>query len=83
MTLNQAGWAADTDTDCTATAPFTQSTWSSPALNPGGLFTGRKAQLEVAYATDPGANGYGFDFDQVTLTNFDLQVADTQAWRSR
>src|SRR5262249_40939341 len=59
VTLNQAGWAADTDPDCDATGvAFNQSSWSSGALNPGGIFTGRKAQLEVAYGTDPGANGY-------------------------
>lgn len=78
--LNQAGWSADTDADCDATGvPFTQSTWTAGAVNPGGAFTGRKAQLEVAYGTDPAANGYGFDFDQVRLTNFDLQVPDVQA----
>jgi hypothetical protein len=79
VTLNQAGWSADTDPDCAAPATFNSSSWSAAALNPGGGFTGRKTQLEVAYGTDPLANGYGFDFDQVRLTNFDLQVPDTQA----
>jgi len=37
------------------------------------------ANLSVAFGTDAGVNGYGFDFDQVTLTDFDLQVPDTQA----
>jgi hypothetical protein len=76
----QAGWSADTHGDCDATGvAFTQSTWTAGAVNPGGTFTGRKTQLEVAYGTDPAANGYGFDFDQVRLTNFDLQVPDVQA----
>ena len=79
MTANQAGWSADTDPDCNAPASFLQSTWSSAALNPGGMFTGRKAHLSVAFGTDALVNGYGFDFDQVTLTDFDLQVPDTQA----
>jgi hypothetical protein len=78
-TLNQAGWSADTDPDCAAPATFNRSTWSPGALNPGGAFSGRKTQLEVAYGTDPLANGYGFDFDQVRLTNFDLQIPDAQA----
>jgi trimeric autotransporter adhesin len=79
VTMNQAGWSADTDPDCQGPATFNRSTWSPAALNPGGAFTGRKAQLEIAYGTDPFANGYGFDFDQVRLTNFDLQVPDAQS----
>ena len=78
VTANQAGWSADTDPDCNAPAAFHQSTWSAAALNPGGMFTGRKAHLEVAYGTDPLVIGFGFDFDQVTLTNFDLQIPDVQ-----
>jgi hypothetical protein len=79
-TTLQAGWSADTHPDCDATGvAFAQSTWTAGAVNPGGAFTGRKTQLEVAYGTDPLANGYGFDFDQVRLTNFDLQIPDAQA----
>jgi hypothetical protein len=70
----------DTDPDCNATGvAFTQSTWTAGAVNPGGAFTGRRTQLEVAYGTDPLLSGYGFDFDQVRLTNFDLQIPDAQA----
>jgi hypothetical protein len=79
-TTNQAGWSADTDPDCNATGvAFQNSGWTAGALNPGGQFTGRKVKLEVAYGTDPLANGYGFDFDQVRLTNFDIQTPDVQA----
>jgi hypothetical protein len=79
VTLEQAGWSADTDSDCDAPPTFNRSTWTAAALNPGGAFSGRKAYLEVAYGTDPLANGYGFDFDEVNLTAFDLQVPDAQA----
>ena len=78
-TLNQAGWSADTDTDCEAPATFNSSSWSAGALNPGGGFTGRRTHLEVAYGTDPLANGFGFDFDEVVLTSFDLQIPDAQS----
>jgi hypothetical protein len=79
-TTNQAGWSADTDPDCNATGvAFQNSGWSAGALNPGGMFTGRKTKLEIAYGTDPLANGYGFDFDHVRLTNFDIQIPDVQA----
>ena len=76
---SQAGWYKDTNPDCVAPPTFNQSTWTPAALNPGGMFTGRKAQLQVAYGTDPLAHGFGFDFDQVLLTNFDLQIPDAQA----
>jgi hypothetical protein len=78
VTANQPGWSADTDPDCNAPASFIQSTWNSAALNPGGIFTGRMAHLSVAFGTDANVIGYGFDFDHVTLTDFDLQVPDTQ-----
>jgi trimeric autotransporter adhesin len=70
----QAGW--------NATSPgypaFAASNWTSAALNPGGVFTGRRAQLEIRYGTDFGLHLEGFDFDQVTLTNVDVQGPDTQ-----
>jgi hypothetical protein len=75
---NQRGWAA--------VAPgspgypnFNQSTWTQAALNPGGAFTGQRTQIEFAYSTDELVADDGFDFDHVTLTNFDLQVPDAQA----
>lgn len=79
VTGNQAGWSVDTDPDCNAPATFTRSSWSPAALNPDGTFTGRKTQLQVAYGTDPLAHGWGFDFDHVRLTDFDLQIPDGQA----
>jgi hypothetical protein len=83
VTGNQAGWSEDTDPDCDAgNTPFVSSTWSPTALNPGGIFNGRNVYLSVAFGTDPAANGWGFDFDEPTLTNFDLQVPDAQACQS-
>jgi hypothetical protein len=78
-TGGQAGWSADTDPDCDAgNTPFVRSTWSSDALNPGNRFRDRNVYLSVAYGTDPAAFGWGFDFDEPTLTNIQLQVQDAQ-----
>jgi uncharacterized repeat protein (TIGR01451 family) len=66
----QAGWAG--------ASPFLSSTFSSAALSPAGC-VGQRCRLDVAYGTDSLASGSGFDFDEVTLTNFELQVADTQS----
>ncbi len=52
---------------------------ASAALNPGGAFTGRLAQLDVRYGTDANLAGAGFDFDEVTITNFYVQVPDAQS----
>jgi len=71
VTGGQGGWAGTQNT-------FAQSTWSSNALNPGGAFTGKRIQLEGAYGTDPAANGDGFRFDEVTVTNFEDVVPDAQ-----
>ena len=70
----QAGWHA--------TSPgfpaFAASNWTSAALNPGGVFTGRLASLEIRYGTDFGDHRDGFDFDELVLTNFEELVPDTQ-----
>jgi hypothetical protein len=81
-TNGQAGWSADTDVDCTppaGTTGFLTSSWTANALNPGGQFTGKSAQLSVNFGTDPAANGWGFHFDNVVLTNFLEAVPDAQA----
>ncbi len=81
-TALQPGWSQDTetpDTDCTPNLPFVASSWTSAVLNPGGQFTGRSAQLSVNYGTDPAARGWGFQFDNVVLTNFQEAVPDAQA----
>ncbi len=36
-------------------------------------------QLEFRYGTDGAENNLGFHFDEVTLTNVDVQVADNQS----
>jgi hypothetical protein len=71
VTENQAGWATSPTNPGT---PFDVSSWSSAALGP---HAGTRKRIDVAYGTDPAAAGAGFQFDEVTLTNFDLQVADT------
>ncbi len=70
VTGDQAGWAGTQTT-------FAQSTWNSGAMNPGGIFTNKRVQIETAYGTDPGLAEEGFHFDEVTVTNFDDLVPDT------
>jgi len=70
-TSGQNGWA-DSATS------WAQSTWSATALDSGAL-AGQVVQLDVRYGTDELIQGFGFHFDQVTLTDFELQVADTQS----
>ncbi|MEM9556377.1 MAG: hypothetical protein AAGC60_19125 [Acidobacteriota bacterium] len=58
--------------------PWAASSWSAGALGSAGI-AGDLMQIEITHATDVAAVGTGFRFDQVTLTNIDLQVADAQA----
>jgi hypothetical protein len=78
QTTGQAGWNGVSP----GNPSFHESTWSSAAINPGGAFTGRLAQLDVRYGTDPNLAGNGFDFDEVTLTNFYIQVPTRRATRA-
>jgi hypothetical protein len=71
VTQGQPGWAGP--------GPgFLASTWSAGALDPAGAWSGRIAVLDVAYGADALAAGLGFQFDEVTLTDFEAQVADAQ-----
>jgi len=72
VTGGEAGWAGTQTT-------FAISTWDASATNPGGMFTGKRVQLEGAYGTDPGLALEGFHFDEVTLTNFEELVPDAQS----
>ncbi|HLF56085.1 MAG TPA: Ig-like domain-containing protein, partial [Thermoanaerobaculia bacterium] len=73
VTQGQPGWAG-------AGPGFVASNWSATALgvSDGGGAAGRRVRLDVAYGTDPLVEASGFQFDEVTITDFDLQVADTQ-----
>ncbi len=71
VTANQGGWAGPG-------IPFAESTWSAAALGAPGL-AGRRLRLDVGYGTDPNLEGTGIQFDDVTLTDFELQVPDGQA----
>jgi hypothetical protein len=75
VTENQAGWA----TSPTASGvPFAESSWNSPALGlPGNA--GKRMRIDVGYGTDPLVSAAGFQFDQVTVTNIDLQVPDANS----
>lgn len=65
-----AGWADSMPT-------WASSSWSAGAF--GGVAPARPSQLEVIYSTDAAANGAGFQFDEVTVTDIELQIADTES----
>jgi len=75
-TEGQPGWAGGN------TAPtfdtWATSSWSSAALQTGTL-AGVPGYLEVRYGTDPAVNNYGFRFDDLTLTDAEVETADTQS----
>ncbi len=70
-TTGQAGWAG-------TEISWGASTWTAAALD-SATFDGDLVQLDVRYGTDSGVQGSGFHFDHVTVTDFDLQGADTQS----
>ena len=65
------GWAA-------ANPTWAASTWTAAALGSAGVGRTSPSGSNIKYGTDPAANDFGFRFDQVTLTDFNLKVADTQ-----
>lgn len=69
-TSNQPGWAD------TATA-WEQSTWSASALDSSG-WAGDLIQLDIRYGTDIEVQGTGFHFDEVTLTDIEMIIDDSQ-----
>jgi len=69
VTGGQPGWAGPGPA-------WLQSTWTPTDLK-ASQFAGKNVQLDVGYGTDSTASLLGFWFDQVTLTNFYLQSADT------
>src|SRR4029453_15997997 len=69
VTAGQAGWAGGGPS-------FAQSSWSAAAFNPGGQLSGQRARIDVAYGTDPAVSGQGFQFDEVVVTNAEVQVPD-------
>ncbi len=68
VTNGAAGWSG-------VGLPFAESTWSAGALAAAGLGDER-VRLSVGYGTDPNLEAGGLQFDEVTLTDFELQVAD-------
>ncbi len=69
-TDGQGGWAGTMDS-------WSPSAWTSTALK-SAEFSGKRIQLDVRYGTDPLEHGFGFRFDEVTLTDLALVVPDTQ-----
>jgi len=72
-TSGQAGWNGQTPGFPTG---FFEADWTSAALNPGGALTGITGWLQVNYGTDELDSRKGFDFDEVTITNFYSLVPD-------
>lgn len=71
VTAAQQGWAGP--------GPgWLPSSWTAADLG-SPLIAGKKVQIDVGYGTDPLASGTGFWFDEVTLTEFWEQVADSQS----
>ncbi|MGH9360583.1 MAG: hypothetical protein ACRD2T_01605, partial [Thermoanaerobaculia bacterium] len=68
VTQGQEGWSG-------AGLGFLESTWSAAVLAPEA---GRVVSIEVGYGTDPLFELDGFQFDEVTLTNFEAQGPDGQ-----
>jgi len=69
-TTGQPGWAD-------AATTWAPSSWSAGALGSVGI-AGQDAQLDIRYGTDFIINGYGFRFDEVTLTDVSLYGPDAQ-----
>ncbi len=70
-TTGQEGWADVNNT-------WGPSSWTASALGSVAL-AGTPIQLDVAYGTDFSVVGQGFWFDQVTVTDIELIVADAQS----
>lgn len=69
-TNSQDGWAD-------AGPGWAESTWSAAALGSATL-AGELVQLGIRYGTDPFEQGFGFWFDEVTVTDVGVVVADGQ-----
>ncbi|MEM9555134.1 MAG: fibronectin type III domain-containing protein [Acidobacteriota bacterium] len=58
------------------------NTWASSSFSAGALgssgIAGELVQVEMTHGTDVAVVGTGFRFDQVTLTNIEVQVEDAQ-----
>ncbi len=58
-------------------------TWASSSFNAAALdsagIAGDFVQLDIRYGTDSGLHLDGFQFDEVTVTDVDLQVPDTNS----
>lgn len=70
VTVNQEGWADSMPT-------WAESTWSAGTLDAADL-VGEVVQLDVGYGTDAAVQGFGFWFDEVTVTDLELLVPDQQ-----
>ena len=69
-TQGQGGWAD-------AASTWASSSWSAAALGSAGI-AGEEVQLDIRYGTDFSLNGFGFRFDEVTLTDVSLPGPDGQ-----
>ena len=71
VTASQNGWAD------------IQTTWASSGFSATALgsvsLAGEFIQLDIAYGTDELEHGDGFRFDQLTLTDVEIQLPDSQS----
>ena len=70
-TLNESGWAG-------TQSAWATSSFSAVALDSASL-AGQPVRIDIRYGTDAAANGSGFRFDQLTLTDLLDEVADAQS----
>ena len=73
-TSGQAGWNGITPSYPNL---WYDASFNAGAFNPGGAFTDRIVQIQINYGTDEAVAEDGFDFDQVSVTNFYNQVPDS------
>jgi hypothetical protein len=65
------GWAGVSDSWAT-------SSWTAGALQ-SATHSGKPMRLQMRYGTDGASNDTGFKFDELTLTDVDVAVADAQS----
>ncbi len=70
------GWATSINQPVNT---FASSSWSAAALGLSNLPGYKKAFVEVSYGTDPLNSHFGFQFDEVRLSNVLLPVDDAQS----
>ena len=81
-TYNASGSQGTCGTDGQGGWADAATTWGNSGFSAGALgsaaLAGQSVQLDVRYGTDPLINGFGFRFDEVTVTDVSILGADAQ-----